>query len=262
MLGALYHAQSPEGFLCLCENLHNKGCRGILLTGGCEPDGAIPLVEFAEAAGEARRRWGLRFAAHTKLATPDFARAAAEIGVDPLMLDIVGDDETLRGVYHLRDRSVADVEASLDLAEGLGLPLAPHILAGLAWGQVKGEYRAIEMLKGHAAAVKALALVVLTPLRETPMAACRVDIPAVLDVMSAARREFPGVFLTLGCAKTGGRTQRRLEEHALALGFNAIAYPSEGIVACAREMGFDVRFSEDCCALALASEDFSRQNEN
>ena len=67
-------------------------------------------------------------------------------------------------------------------------------------------------------------------------------------VNTDARRAFPDIPITLGCAKTGGEMQRRLEEHALALGFDAIAYPSEGIIALAREMGHEVRVSEQCCA--------------
>jgi uncharacterized radical SAM superfamily protein len=247
MLSALHRAATPERFLTLAENMHARGCRGMLLTGGCDSDGTIPLPAFAEAVREAKQRWGLRFASHSKLATERFARSAAEAGIDLLMLDLVGDTESLRGVYHLHGKSLRDVEASLDHSEAHGLPLAPHIMLGLAHGRVRGERRALEMLRGRRN-LRALVLVVLTPLRATPMAGTRIDLPAVLEVMADARREFPDIPMTLGCAKTGGAMQRRLEEHALALGFDAIAYPSEGIVGRAREMGCEVRFSEACCA--------------
>lgn len=246
MLAALHSASTPERFLALAERLHNEGCRGMLLTGGCDPDGTIPLIPFVDAAAEARRRFGFRYAVHTKLVTEEFARAAAAIGTDLLMTDVVGEDDSLREVYHLEGRTVRDVEASLDFADAQGLSLAPHILIGIARGKVVGEYRAIDLLRGRRVAV--LCLVVLTPLRNTPLEGVEVDIPAVLDVMTIARRELPDIPITLGCAKTGGASQRALEEHALALGFDAIAYPSEGIVEKARALGRPVRFTEACCS--------------
>ena len=252
MLSALHRASTPERFLRLCENMQARGCRGMLLTGGCDRDGTIPLPPFVAAVGEARERWGYRFAAHTKLVTEDFARAAAAAGIDPLMVDVVGDEDSLHDVYHLRHHSLEDVERSLDLAQAHGLELAPHIMIGLAHGQVVGERRALEMLRGRELA--ALALVVLTPLRKTPMADVKIDLPAALEILEEARQAFPDTRLTLGCAKTGGKMQRQLEERALALGFDAIAYPSEGIVTLAREMGYEVRFSESCCALANMGE--------
>jgi uncharacterized radical SAM superfamily protein len=178
--------------------------------------------------------------------TEDFARAASVIPVDTLMTDVVGEDESLHSVYHLRRFSTDDVVRSLDLAEQYGLPLAPHIMIGIARGKVVGEYRALEMLKDRR--LKSLALVVLTPLRGTPMEGVEIDLPAVMDVMAEARRMFPHLRITLGCAKLGGKKQRQLEEHALALGFNGMAYPSEGIVEQAIELGYDVAKSEWCCA--------------
>lgn len=247
MLTALHRASSPEAFLRLCETMHGRGCRAMLLTGGCAPDGTIPLPPFVEAVIEARRRWGYRFAAHTKLATVAFGDAAASAGIDPLMVDVVGDERSLREVYHLRRHTLRDVERSLDIASERGIPLAPHIMIGIAHGRVVGERRALAMLSGRKLA--ALALVVLTPLRNTRMAGVKIDLPAALEILGAARQMFPDTRLTLGCAKTGGKMQRTLEERALDLGYNAIAYPSEGIVTRAREMGYQVEFSEMCCAL-------------
>ena len=34
MLAALHRAETPERLLRLCERMHGRGCRGLLLTGG------------------------------------------------------------------------------------------------------------------------------------------------------------------------------------------------------------------------------------
>lgn len=119
-----------------------------------------------------------------------------------------------------------------------------------------GERVALEMLRGRR--VAALSLVVLTPLLHTPMEGVEVDLPAVLGFLEEARGEFPDVPMTLGCAKLGGKAQRALEQRALELGFDAIAYPSEGVVDAARSMGFRVRLVEECCAFVGIDDALSR----
>ena len=175
MLKALYHVRTPSEFAAMADRVAAQGCRGMLLTGGCGRDGTIPLPRFVEAARDARERHGLRYAVHTKMVTADFAGAAAAIGTDLLMTDLVGENESLREVYHLPNHTVDDVRASLDHAEARGLRLAPHIMIGIARGRVVGERVALEMLRGRN--VAALALVVLTPLLNTPMAGVQVDLP-------------------------------------------------------------------------------------
>lgn len=248
MLKALYQVTSPDQFTVTAERLAEKGCRGMLLTGGCNADGTIPLIPYVQAAREAKARFGFEYAVHTKLVTERFAEAATAVGADLLMTDIVGDDESLQNVYHLKGCTVDNVRSSLDRAQARGLTLAPHIMIGIARGQIVGEYKALEMLVGRPMAT--LALVVLTPLRATPMEGVNVDLEGVKQVLSKAREMFPATRLTLGCAKLGGKAQRELEEHALALNFDAIAYPSDGMVDLARSKGFDVRLSENCCAFA------------
>lgn len=246
MLSALYHVKKPEQFMTLVENLVRKGCRGILVTGGCDLDGTIPLEDFSKVVREAKDRFGLHIASHTKMVTGSFAAAAVEAGIDLVMCDLVGADKPLQEVYHLSNRTIADVEASLDNAIEHGLKLAPHILIGIDYGKVESEYRALDMLKNRP--FESLALVVLTPLRHTPMANSVIDEEGVLRFLEHAREQYPQSKLTLGCAKTWGALQRRFEEKALQLGFNAIAYPSEGIISLARQMGYTVKLTESCCA--------------
>ena len=149
----------------------------------------------------------------------------------------------------MKSNTLEDVANSIDLVLNRGLKLTPHIMIGIAWGQIRGEVRALEMLRGKR--FYSLALVVLTPLRKTPMADCRIDEGGVLRVMETAREMFPDSRITLGCAKTWGKMQWEFEKKALELGFDGIAYPSEGLVGLAEEMGYQVHFSETCCALAI-----------
>ncbi|HNT35765.1 MAG TPA: hypothetical protein PKH07_12285, partial [bacterium] len=189
MLKALYQVKTPEQLETLTARLVSRGCKGLLVTGGCDSDGTIPLGAFAEQICEIKHRYGLRIATHTKMVTESFASAAVRADVDLVMCDLVGADAPLRSVYHLVDHSAEDVEKSLDISLKHGLKLAPHILIGIDYGKVESEYRALEMLKHRDFEV--LALVVLTPLRHTPMAECSIDRDGVLRFLEHAREQFP-----------------------------------------------------------------------
>ena len=68
----------------------------------------------------------------------------AETGVDLAIIDIIGAPETVREVYNL-DRPVADFDAALGALCGAGLRVAPHIVIGVHFGALKGEWRALEI---------------------------------------------------------------------------------------------------------------------
>ena len=109
----------------------------------------------------------MRVIVHSGMVSPELAAALATSGVDGVMLDVIGADETLREVYHL-ELTVADVERSLHLLAAHGLRLIPHIVLGLHFGRFLGELRALEMVTAYP--VSTLVLVVLAPLAGTPMA--------------------------------------------------------------------------------------------
>jgi uncharacterized radical SAM superfamily protein len=246
MLSALYKAEDFDKFAGLCEKMAEKGCKGMLITGGCDPDGTIPLMGFVDTISEMKNKYGFKFAAHTKLANEEFVRAVSRAQIDLLMIDLVGDLFALHEVYHLREYDLSHVENSIIYAAKYNVPLAPHIMIGINHGNVEGEYTAIKMLMDKP--FETLVLVVLTPLRNTPMARTIINQQRVLKFMEYARKVFPDKRITLGCAKTWGEMQRIFEEKALELEYNAIAYPSEGIVDMARKMGYEINFSEECCA--------------
>ena len=139
------------------------------------------------------------------------------------MLDIIGADETIRDVYHL-DLTTADFDRSLRVLADHGLRIIPHIVLGLHYGQFLGEHRALEMVTDHS--VSTLILVVLVPLVGTPMA--HLPPPPTDDVtafFATARAAAPAIPVNLGCARPMGQIKIDLDQAAVDLGLNGIAYP-------------------------------------
>ena len=246
ILESMYEAQSPDALYRLALRLKERGCKGLLVSGGAGTDGSVPLTEFAPVMAQLKSELGFRMAVHTGLVDEEMADALSEACIDSAMVDIIGSDETIREVYHLK-ASVADYENSLKNLVDRNVKVAPHVVVGLHYGRIMGEYEALEIISRYS--IAALVLVMLTPMCNTPM----VDVvpPGIEEmkgIFAAARDMFPSTPILLGCARPAGKYRLQLDKMALDMGINGIAYPAEGVVQYASEKGLTPVFSEYCCS--------------
>ena len=137
LLKTMIGAASPQAMRRVVDDLLKKGCRGILVSGGSDADGEVPLQPFAEAMGYAKRM-GLKVLAHGGLIRRETAAVLKEAGVDQVLMDVIGDEATIREVCHL-DRKPDDYLQSMLCCRDAGLNIAPHIVIGLHFGQIRGE---------------------------------------------------------------------------------------------------------------------------
>lgn len=231
----------------LCCALAERGARGVLISGGCDRNGRVPLLRHIPDLIRVRRELGFTIRVHPGLPDEETVAGLAEVDVDGAMVDIIGDDATIREVYHL-DATTAEYEAVLDRLERYRVPAVPHILLGLHYGQMRGEWKALEMIARHAR--RFLVLVILMPLNGTPMAAVPPPpVSQIADFFALARRTLPDTPVMLGCARPLGRIKIEIDRAAVDAGLDGIAYPAEGIVAYARERGFRPRFVDACCGV-------------
>jgi uncharacterized radical SAM superfamily protein len=230
--------------------LRERGTDGILVSGGSQRHGGVPLLPHLDAMRRVREELGMRVVVHSGVVSPKLAAGLAAAGVDGVMLDIIGAEETIRDVYHL-DLVPADFERALELLARHGLRIIPHIVLGLHYGRLLGEWNALEMIARYP--VSTLILVVLTPLVGTPMAHLPPPPPAdVSDFFATARARMSDTRVNLGCGRPMGEMKVALDRAAINHGLNGIAYPAEGMVAYARERGLEPAFHEYCCSLTWA----------
>jgi hypothetical protein len=247
VLDGMMSVRAGRDLFGLAERLRKRGTEGLLVSGGSTRSGGVPLLAHLGHIRRIREELGMKVIVHSGLVSPELAAGLAASGVDGVMLDVIGADETLRDVYHL-DLSVADVDRSLRLLAERGLRIIPHIVLGLHYGRFLGEYRALDMVTRYP--VSTLVLVVLVPLFGTPMA--QVPPPPsdqVAEFFGAARLAAPTTTINLGCARPPGALKRELDEAAIDLGLNGIAYPAEGVIEYARLRGLTPRLFEYCCSL-------------
>ncbi len=246
ILETMYSATSPGQLVEIGLKLKEQGGEGLLVSGGALADGTVPLHEYLGAIRELKQL-GFQVAVHTGLVDERLAQGLADAGVDIAMIDIIGAEETIRRVYHLRT-GVSDFENSLRYLSESGVKTAPHVVIGLDHGRVVGEINALEMISRHD--IWSLVLVVLTSHHGTPMQDVIPPSPEeIAEIFVSAREMFPATPILLGCARPFGDHKVKTDALALKAGLNGIAYPAEGIPELAVELGLQPVFSEQCCSL-------------
>jgi uncharacterized radical SAM superfamily protein len=244
-----------EDLFTVAERMHAKGSQGLLVSGGSTRTGGVPLLPHLAHIPRIREELGMKVIVHSGVVSPRLAEGLAAAGVDGVMLDIIGSEDTIREVYHL-DLTPADFEQSLALLSDNGLRIIPHIVLGLHYGTFRGEHRALEMVTRHR--VSTLILVVLVPLVGTPME----HLPPpptdeVIDFFGLAREAAPDLPVNLGCARPMGEAKQAMDVAAVDLGLDGIAYPADGVIGYAQQRGRTPRLHEYCCSLTWTGDDLA-----
>lgn len=246
VLEGMIPVKTPARFNQAALSLVQEGAQGVLISGGCLEDGSVPLDRFLDDIA-ALKAQGLTVLVHTGIVRREVARGLKAAGVDQILLDIIGDNETIRQVYHL-DRTTEAYRQALAILREEGLAAIPHIVVGLHFGQIRGEWEALRMIQEEGAAQ--LVIVVLEPLPGTGMAQVpKVSGEAVGRILAGARLMLPTTPISLGCAKPPGPPKREMEQYAVDVGVQSIAYPLPATVRYAEAAGFSIRFHERCCSV-------------
>ena len=246
LLKSMLAATEPELLVDLATGLHGRGCRGILISGGACPDGSVPLDRFAGALKHIAAM-GLSVVVHPGLLAADTANLLAESNVTRVALDLIGDSDTIREVYHLK-RTPADYQNSLRAARLASLKVCPHIVIGLHYGEIRGEYEALKMVAAEGA--ESLVLVMLNPLQNTPMGGVSPPpLESVAEIFKTAKQLLPNIPVALGCARPPGNYSHAIERLAVEAGFNAIAYPARETVDYVHSLGYHITYQEMCCGM-------------
>jgi len=246
VLDPMIPATSPNELIEVCTKLKVRGAVGCLISGGCLPNGSVPLHKFVDAIAKVKGDLGLTVVVHTGVIDLAMARALRETGVDAALIDVIGSDETVREVYQL-NIGVADYDASLRALYESGIPLVPHILVGLHYGKLKGEFQALRMVSKYSPS--AVIVIALIPVRGTPMEGVEPPTPRdIAKVLVTARLMLPQTPLALGCMRPKGEHRVKTDTFAVKAGVNAIAFPTKEAVQLAESMGLEITFSSLCCS--------------
>ena len=261
ILEPMIPARTPEQLWSVVNEQIAGGAQGMLITGGSnyrnevEYDAYYPTIRRIKDAFPE-----FRIAMHTALVDMDIARRMEDCGIDAAMMDVIGAQDTISQVYHLR-RTVDDFEKTLEYLVSTNLKVVPHIVIGLHYGELLGEWNALEMIRRHMP--QAVVLVVVMPFyapEHRPFVTP--DSREVGRFFMDARKALPDIPLLLGCARPPGRVKAEIDSYAVMAGLNGLAHPTDGMVELAARLQRDVRVTPACCSIAIGDEVMAIETED
>ena len=246
VLGTMLPAETPVKLFAIAKKLKQDGAVGCLVSGGCLPDGSVPLQRFIPILGRMKRELGLTVVVHTGIVNTGTAEALREAEVDAALIDVIGSNETIRQACNM-NVTINDYEDSLKALSSAGLSFVPHVIVGLHNGLLEGEFQALKTVKRFDPS--ALVVIAFMPIRGTQMENVKPPTPsAIARVIASARVMLPETPLALGCMRPKGKHRAETDVLALKAGADAIAFPSEESIRYAESHGMEVSYSPCCCS--------------
>ena len=248
LLESMIPAEDPETFSQIADRLRLAGAHGVLVSGGADQNGEVPLKKIIPSIKVLKEKDPhFIVIVHTGLIRREIAKELKEAGADQILIDVIGDDDTIREVYHLNKR-VQDYEEILWMLKEMGHRLAPHIIIGHHFGEIRGEWRTLEMVTR--VGVETIVLVVFKTLLPIGKNHFRVPKPDETSRISAIARILnPKIPIRMGCIRPAHPSKAEMEKGFILSGVNTIAYPLQGTIEYAKEIGLKTKFIEMCCSL-------------
>ncbi|MCS7084224.1 MAG: radical SAM protein [Aquificaceae bacterium] len=241
-------ATTPEELWNVATNLKNKGVDGVLISGGSDKDGIVQMDNFFDVMSRIKKELGMLLTCHVGLVNHHIAESLSKCGVDAVLIDVIGNNETIANVYKLPHKTVEDYAKSLEILKEFNHNIVPHVIIGLHYGKILGEYSAIDLISQFNPS--ALVLVVIMPYfgksRFQLLPPPKTEECAKLVLY--ARLKLPYTPVVIGCARPAGSDRFKFDLYSLLAGVNAITFPSEGIFSIAKELGLSPKVSPNCCS--------------
>ncbi|UCD95863.1 MAG: radical SAM protein [Candidatus Bathyarchaeota archaeon] len=246
VLNSMFAATSPTRLLQLGTELKRQGAVGCLISGGCLPDGSIPLEPFIKTIRRLKEDLNLTILVHTGIISPDTARRLKEAGIDAALIDVIGSNETIKEIFN-SEATVNDYRKSLQALHQAGIPTVPHVLTGLHYGELKGEITALEMISQNEPS--AVIVIAFMPIHRTTMEHVAPPSPSTIaKILVATRVMMPNTPIALGCMRPKGTHRVKTDMLAVKSGVNAIAFPATEAIRYTESLDYQISFSNYCCS--------------
>lgn len=241
ILRSMEDASTKEKMKNILEKVVSEGHKGLVLSGGSTLRGEVPIWKYEDLLASYSQK--LTFIAHTGVVrSKEIAEKFAKAGVKIALLDMVGDDETIKSVLK-QPFTVDDYLNSFKYLKSVGIKIAPHVIVGLSKKGIEGDLNAIELLKE--VNPDAVIIVGLMPLVGGKIT--RQPKPEeLIQALKKARDEF-SVPVMLGCARPRGKEYVKVDKFAVDYDIDGIAFPEEEIIPYALSKR-EVVFSNACCS--------------
>lgn len=231
---------SPDGLMKIAEAVRFAGGNGILLSGGCDADGTVPLERYVGCISDITGM-GMKVNLHAGFITRPEAERLARAGVSSFSMDVHQDPGVISSVLHL-GRKPSDYSDLLDALIATKGKVVPHLTVGFG---VSDLLMSAELIKDKG--LKNVVLLALIPTRGTAVEESILTEDAIVSAVDALMEI--GLNVTLGCMRD--RRHRELERRCIMSGVRCIANPSSETVRWAESEGFEIKEEKQCCSIVI-----------
>jgi len=241
---------TPSKLLETCLKLHEKGARGVLISGGNTKNGYIPLENFVDTLKQVKHETNLIINVHTGLIPLKLAEKLAKAEIDYASIDIVGDTSTIKEIYR-HNKTPRDYQKALKNLEEAGIKgIAPHICIGLHYGKIKHELNALKIISTIKPST--IVLIALKPTPKTPLQNTQPPTPKTIAAITAITRMlFPKTPIALGCMIPGGKQKTKIQTLAAKAGANKLTTPTHQTQKQLTKQKYKLKYHETCCVVQL-----------
>ncbi|MEM2874574.1 MAG: hypothetical protein QW567_00900 [Candidatus Hadarchaeales archaeon] len=245
---------TPEELYGRCRDLEAGGAFGVMLSGGCNEEGYVPLDSCLDVIQTIKEETNLFLAAHTGLPPGWLVRELGRAGIDLVDFELFGDRRTIKLLTGL-DKAPADYRRAMNDLRRHIPHVVPHICIGAHGGELLGE-SAVDIAVD--ADPEVLVFLAFVPPSGTAFGGMRPPSPkAVGKLIAEARRRISGE-ISLGCMRPRGADRERYEREALMAGADRMEMPSRKTLELASGMGMRVGLMDACCSVPLGARGWVR----
>ncbi|MEM2443921.1 MAG: radical SAM protein [Sulfolobales archaeon] len=191
---------TPKQLFDLVRHLHKEGVKGVLISGGFNKGGYLPIQPYLNIIKEIKDTFNILVSVHTGLIDKSLAIKLRDAKVDVVDYELILDDEVIKDVMHLSNKKSEDFIRTYEILHNYGPPhIIPHILIGANYGKITVEFETVDVAKTLSPEV--LVFLIVTPTEGTPMQFIKPPKPQeIVELIKYARHTFKGE-LAIGCMR-------------------------------------------------------------
>lgn len=237
-LEGMISVKNPADLWDIAKNLHFSGGKGMLISGGSDEQGKVPLLEYIPIIRKISDL-GLKINIHPGILTKGDENLFSDIDNVCLSVDVHQDPEIIKNVFKLKGPEV--YEDSLKVALSTGCKVVPHLTVGLSHKDLK---ESAELVKRFG--IDEIVLLSLVPTEGTEFETSNITEDEIINAVIYLIDR--GFIVTLGCMRD--RTMRTLEKICIEAGVRNIANMSLETENWAKSEGYEISREDMCCCFS------------
>ena len=238
-LCGMIFAENPAILYENAKILKANGGSGILISGGCDINGKVPLSKFVSTIRNISDL-GLLINVHSGIIDLYDAKLLVSSGVNCFSVDVHQDPDVIKEVFHLEGPEV--YENTIDAIIEAGGTIVPHLTIGLSF---KDLIKSAELVKEKG--LNSVVILALVPTKGTVFENNHISEDEIVNSIKAIMDM--GLNVTLGCMRD--RRMRDVERRCVELGVTKIANMSQDTEKWAVSEGYKIIKKNGCCCFPL-----------